>query len=292
VKFYVPSDAAAVTDAAALAQAGKAPDWHCSYCGGDNPSDAKFCGGCGGGSDGTEPRRKVQDIRDAPAQPAQPAAAAAPRSKKWLFAVLGALAVIGVGLWFFFFRTHAETLKVTGHTWERTIEVEKFGPVTEEAWEGEVPVGGRELSRREEVYKTEKVQVGTETVKVGQRDLGNGYFEDIMEDRPVYKDNPIYRDKVRYEIERWKRERTLKQEGKDLAPRWPEVKLGPKEREGPRKQLLKVLFQSKDGDARDWEAKDEAGWTFYQEGKSYKASVRASGGIAELEGPTESPKQP
>ncbi|NMB75446.1 MAG: hypothetical protein GYA21_10010 [Myxococcales bacterium] len=288
VKFYLPPDAAEVTDTAALERAKKGPDWRCGYCGDDNPADAKFCGGCGAGSDGSEGKRAVREIRDQP--PAAPKPVTPPGGKKKILGiVLGVVALVLGGLWFFVFRTHNEDLTVTGHSWERVVEVEKFKTVTEEAWEGEVPAGGREVSRSREVFRTEKVQTGTERVKVGTRDLGNGYFEDVFEDRPVYRDNPVYRDKIRFLIERWKKDRDLSASAKDLAPRWPEVKLAEKEREGRRHEIFRVHLRDKEGKERVFQASDEARWRTYQPGQSYRATVRASGEVVDLALPSESP---
>jgi hypothetical protein len=288
VKFYLPPDAAEVTDAEALGRARLGPDWRCGYCGNDNPADAKFCGGCGAGSDGSEGKRKVSEIRDAAPAPVPPPGKPG-GGKKTLGIVLGIVAAVIGGLWFFVFRTHSEELTVTGHAWERSIEIEKYRTVTEEAWEGEVPAGGREVSRSREVYRTEKVQTGTERVKVGARDLGNGYFEDVFEDRPVYRDNPVYRDKIRFLIERWKKDREPSASGRDQNPRWPDVALGDKEREGSRREKYRVLLKDAQGREREFVAPDEALWKTYQPGKSYRATVRASGEVVELAKPAERP---
>jgi predicted nucleic acid-binding Zn ribbon protein len=292
VKLYVPPDAAEVTDQKALEAAKKGPDWHCSFCGGDNPAEAKFCPNCGGGADGTEPKRKVQVVPEGGAQPAPKPVAAPAAAKgrgKWWLWLLPVLALIGGALWFFVFRTHEETLKVTGRTWERTIAVEKFKTVEEERWEDQVPAGARVLSRHEEVHHKDKIQVGTQKIKTGSRDLGNGYFEDVFEDRPIYEEKPVYKDKVRYLIDRWVVDRTLKESGKDLQPRWPAVQLVGQEREGARAETYQIFFVSKDGEKREWDTKVQKDWEFYQDGQSYKASVRASGGIADLEKPAEKP---
>ncbi|MHC4777629.1 MAG: zinc ribbon domain-containing protein [Planctomycetota bacterium] len=286
VEFYLPEDAEAITDEAVLEKAGKAPDWHCTYCGGDNPADAKFCVNCGAGVDGTEPSRQVKDILDAPEKPVEEKPSPG-MSKGLLFGLLGGgallLAVGAFLVWFFVLRTHEELLEVTAHRWERTIAVERFKTVIEEAWEGSVPTGGREISRSKEVYRTEKIQVGTKRVKVGKRDKGNGYFEDIYEDRPQYKEKKIYRDKVRYHIERWKHERTEKASGDDFQPRWPEVRLRGKERKSKSTERLKVLLVSPEGKSREWIAKNETEWKGFEKGSKYKAKVRASGGVVALE---------
>jgi len=287
VRFYVPEGAAEVTDQAELARARAAPDWHCGFCGADNPAGQTKCKGCGGGQDGSAGARQVKVIPDPPARPAP--APAARRGKGPLLIALGVLVAIALGVWFFFFRTHEETLRVSGHQWERTIAVERFQWVREEAWQAEVPTGARVLGSRQEVHHKDRVQKGTERVKVGQKDLGNGYFEDVYEDRPVYEEQPVYATKVSYEVERWKHERAERAAGTDLEPQWPPVTLREKEREGGRKEVLKVLLEGPEGETREWTAPDLQRWRFYEPGRSYTAAVTATGSVSELQPPAERP---
>ncbi|HOX46175.1 MAG TPA: hypothetical protein PK668_21405 [Myxococcota bacterium] len=287
VQFYVPEGAAEVTDQAALQKARAAPDWHCGFCGADNPAALTKCKGCGGAQDAAAGARQVRVV---PNQPVKPAPAPAPRRGKGpLFIILGVLLAIALGVWFFFFRTHAETLQVSGHQWERTIEVERHQWVREEAWQAEVPSGARVLGSRQEVHHKDRVQQGTERVKTGQKDLGNGYFEDVYEDRPIYEERPVYATKVSYEVERWKHERTERAAGTDFNPQWPPVTLREKEREAGRKEVLKVLLKSPDGDTREWVAPDAQRWQFYKAGQSYTAEVTATGSVSSLQAPAEKP---
>ena len=288
VEFYLPQDAEEITDAELLEEAGKAPDWHCTYCGGDNPAQAKFCVNCGGGVDGSEPSRKVKDILDEAEKPPEPEPSK-PMSKGLLFAILGGAGLVVLAgaflLWFFVLRTHEELLEVTDHSWHRTIQIERYKTVTEEAWEGSVPMGGREISRSKQVFATEKIKTGTKRVKVGKRDMGNGYFKDIYEDKPVYKEKKIYKNKISYHIERWKHERTEKASGTDYEPRWPEVRLRNKEREGLRKEILTVFLVAPDGQKREWVAKTEEEWVSFRKGSKWKGTVRANGSVVSLEPP-------
>jgi hypothetical protein len=212
-------------------------------------------------------------------------------------------------------RPRERVLTVTGHRWERTVAVEELRTVTEEGWEGELPAGARSLSSRREVHHTNRVQIGTETrtrtvservqtgterVKVGSRDLGNGYFEDVYEDRPVYEDrdhqetykepvyreDPVYRLKHRYEIDKWVPAREAKAGASDLSPVWPDSQLGLKQREGQRTEVYEVLFVDREGDRRVYRARDELEWKSFQPGTSYRAKVRSGGEVAEILGPS------
>jgi hypothetical protein len=288
VQFYLPEGAQEVTDQAVLERARGAPDWHCGFCGADNPAGSTRCKGCGGGQDGADGQRQVKVIPDARPAPA-PRSASAPRRKGVLWVVLGVLLAMGLGIWFFFFRTHEEKLVVGGHQWESTIDVERLQWVREEAWEGEVPGGARVLGSRQEVHHQDRIQTGTQRVKTGQKDLGNGFFEDVYEDRPVYVERPVYRSKVSYEVERWKVDRTERAQGTDLEPRWPSVSLREKEREAARKQVLKVLLRTPEGESREWLAADVERWRFYKPGQAYSAKVTRTGSVSELQPPAERP---
>ncbi|MBI5368122.1 MAG: hypothetical protein HZA54_13865 [Planctomycetes bacterium] len=78
VEFYLPEDAAEVTDAAGLAAATAGADWTCGSCAGDNRAGDGFCGNCGAPRDGGA-ARPVYDvpIADAGLPAGRPASGAA-----------------------------------------------------------------------------------------------------------------------------------------------------------------------------------------------------------------------
>jgi zinc finger protein len=318
VKLYLPDDAVEVTDAAALARAQAGADWICAYCGADNPAGDPFCSGCGAPSEGTKTREVVVHRFDAPPVPPPPAAAppakaSSPRLKRGCG--LGCLGgVLLLALLVFLGRPREQDLTVTGFHWTRTIAVEELRPVTETAWEGEVPNAARLLdggssevhhvdriqidTRTKTRTVSERVQTGTERVKVGTRDLGNGYFEDVYEDRPVYeersreetyeepvyRDRPVYRKRFRYEIEKWVRDREARAAGEDRSPAWPNPALGPKKRAGNRTEVYEVLFHASDGETFRFRAPNEQVWKSFEEGRTYRGKVKSDGVVVEIEG--------
>lgn len=319
VPFYLPQDAPEVTEAKALERAKAGPDWTCSFCEADNPSTNAFCSSCGASREGASARQVIEHRKDAAPPPAAPLAAppppapANPKLKRGCQIGCLGLAVLLVFFWFLG-RPKETTLTVAGHRWERTVAVEELRTVVEEGWEGELPAGARSLSSSREVHHhnrvrigtetrtrtvTDRVQTGTERVKVGERDLGNGYFEDIYEDRPVYeerereetyeepvfREDPVYRVKHRYEVEKWLSDREERAEGQGLAPRWPAIGLGANRREGKRTEVYEVLFEDRDGAGRVYRARDEVEWRGFEPGTSYRAKVRSNGEIVEILGP-------
>jgi hypothetical protein len=136
---------------------------------------------------------------------------------------------------------------------------------------------------------------------VGTRDLGNGYFEDVYEDRPVYQDrsheesyeepvyreDPVYAVKVRYEIEKWLSEREEKAAGQDHAASWPEERLADQERSGARKESYEVHFRDEKGKPCVWRTTDEAEWRRFEPGGAYRAEVKPGGEVNRILGPPE-----
>ena len=325
VRFYLPEDAREVTEAAELARAQAGPDWICPYCEGDNPGGNAFCSGCGAPRDGAASRQVVEHRDGAPPPAPPPLPQPAPQQiiskapgggalkKGCGIGCLGLLLV--VGLFWFLGRPREATLTVDGFSWERSVQVEALRTVTEEAWEGELPAGARILSTSRQVHHTnrvqigterksrtvsERVQVGTERVKVGTRDLGNGYFEDVYEDRPVYEDrsheetyeepvyrqDPVYAVKVRYEIDKWLQERTEKAAGQDRSALWPDVsRLAGQERPGARTESYEVRFRDEKGKPCVLRTQSEAEWRRFEPGGSYRAEVRPGGEVTRILGP-------
>ena len=206
-------------------------------------------------------------------------------------------------------------LTATGFAWERTASIDALVTETEEAWQDAVPEAARILDLHQEQRTvnrvkigsetrtrtvTEKVQVGTEKVKVGVRDLGNGYFEDLYEERPVYEnverqeeyEEPMYRGdpvfdiRVRYEIDRWKPRREIRHEGQGQPAGWREPDLAPDEWLRQVKGKYTAYFRGPKGKTFQWETHDENAWRELQEGTVYRAKAYVnSGRVTKIHGP-------
>ena len=165
----------------------------------------------------------------------------------------------------FAFMPKTKNFTLTGHYWERNINIESYETVNESDWY--VPDGGRVQYTREEIKDYEPVLDHYETitktrrVKVGSHieyiDNGDGSFdektvddygdEEYTEQEPVYKDEPIYATKYYYEIERWIPKRTVSTNGYDHNPIWGEVVLADNEREINRGSKYYVFGYYKQG---------------------------------------------
>ena len=63
------------------------------------------------------------------------------------------------------------------------------------------------------------------------------------EERPVYRNEPVFDTKYYYEIDRYVPSRTVRSSGAEDEPYWGDVDLGPKEREGDRKETYSFAFE-------------------------------------------------
>lgn len=297
VQFLYEEDGQVVTDAAERAKATAGPDWICAFCGNSNAFDRPTCQSCSAarsegtlrqvkeatvkGGEGLAKRQVSPHATVAPDVRIEPVKAPLPLWFKagCVIAVLGLLALVGLQSLSF-----EDTMTVVGKEWRRAIQVMQYQTCREGGWRGELPAGAREIRRQEKIrsYRdvligyqtveetyTERQQVGTRKVKKGVRDLGNGRFEEIWDDEPIYRDvqktrtvqkpqyrkEPVYDTWIEFDIDRWKDIGPAVAQGTTDEPRWPETGAAAhprdivgEKREGAREESYKVTFKSdKDG---------------------------------------------
>jgi hypothetical protein len=316
IRFYLPDDAPELTDPSLLSRARAGADWVCEHCAASACAVDEACPGCGAPR-GSSPAQRVTDydLAAVPRSGAEPerramAAAALPatsprRGGSWL--KRGAVAML-VLLGWCFFRSKEVTATVAEKAWERSLEVEAYRTVRESDWS--VPTGGRTVrsyravqSHRQELdhYETrtrtvtDRVQVGTRSYVCGQRDLGNGNFEDRTctepeyESRsrtesyqePIYRQVPIYATKYDFDIERWVTDTVLVSRGEaddatDAdAPAWPQPRMTGQRREGERKETYTLVFRD-DRDRTYTREVPLAQYQAYRVGAPVEITVRGS----------------
>ncbi len=159
------------------------------------------------------------------------------------------------------------TITVEEMSWQRTIAIEKYDWVDESGWS--LPYGAKlertaqEISSYIQVIdhyetKTRQVIIGYEDKVTGYKDLGNGYFEEIITqvpvygeeeyEEPVYRSQPVYQTKYYYEIQKWIHGRSVTTKGTDLTPYWGEVVLGKNERQGTSSETYTIVGVKEDGE--------------------------------------------
>jgi hypothetical protein len=171
-------------------------------------------------------------------------------------------------------------LAVTGHAWQRSIEIERYGKYTDSAWCDAVPAGAREVSRRREQRSTKQVQDGEEC-STRKKDNGDGTFKQVRECKPKYKDAPVYADKCTYEAEAWKTDRWVDAKGSNVkeTPAWPKVSLTRTgtclgcEREGERKEQYTVRFSNAADKKEHTCDLPQAKWQTFPVGAHYEGQI-------------------
>ena len=169
-------------------------------------------------------------------------------------------------------------IEVAGHAWERSVQIEQFGPKQDAAWCDQMPSDAYAVSRREEVRDHDEVPDG-QTCTTKRRDNGDGTYTEYQDCKPKTKRVPVYDSKCSFTVDRWQPSRKPTVGGDlDDARAWPEVKLSKTgecvgcEREGRKAQTYTVRYTSVDGDTFtcDW---PEAKWAGLQVGSRWTGKV-------------------
>ena len=309
IRFYLPDDAAEVTDSERLAEARAGADWICEHCGVSARATMARCPGCGAAR-GSSPSQQTHEHRlDEPADEAPRALAGAlpPKKRRGWKGPAALVAIVGGLVWWN--QPVDVTATVAAKDWSRAIEVQEYRTVQEEDWS--IPQGGRQKRSFRAIrdyrqvldhYETktrevsERVQTGTRTYTCGQRDMGNGYFEDVTctepeyttnyrtetYQDPVYRQEPIYDTKYAYEIEKWVPDDTAWARGDgSKEPAWPTVSIGRNEREGVRIQRYVLRFSDDDGKTYEEEVTAEQ-FARYRQGQEVRLRKKRGGGEVQI----------
>lgn len=241
--------------------ASRNPDWYCSFCNSLNHDNAQTCGNCGATRIDSEAnyfdrlkKRKEAEAAELAAQGKVPTAK--PKSRLLLILAVIVLLVVGAVVWLNGNKT-AGDLKVTALSWTRVIHVERY--VEESDWT--LPNGADKYDEKIETrmvpetrYRTERVQ----RTKYNQvldhyetyytyNDLGNGKFEEVAHERPVYRNEPetywedvtipytvdVPRNQTKYYYRIWRVDSSLDliATGNSHDTAWPIINLGENQRE-------------------------------------------------------------
>lgn len=306
VQFYLPTDADIVRDEARKREALAGVDWICGHCRAQNKAKDTTCYSCGNPRDGLssdvdletktydskDVPRQTQKRREAPDYPAvaKPRKSRAGRTMLIIFVLLAA----------FFTLTQLPKsieVEVTGFQWERSLQMEHYQEVADEAWD--LPSGAYHVRRQKAIhhydqvfshnetyYENVRVRVGEERYVCGKIDMGNGYFKDRYcmrpiydtrrekRTRPVYDRVPVYRTKYYFDIMRWveRRDHLLRTSGRDHSPVWPQKQYADSEnwRKGKRQGRYYVIVRTPDGEAHKEELKED-NWRSLSEGQKLPA---------------------
>ena len=317
VQFEQRAEEKLLTDAAAIAKAKAGPDIHCPYCAARNPAGAKFCGTCGGDLAGGQARARGAVLgahRSGPAAKvkcpacgtenpadagrcsncgaplpaarrpeAAPPTSASP-SRRFPIPVLavGAVCLLlgALGLFLLVGRGKSALASVGSVHWERSVELEVYGPVEREGWRDEIPAGATRGACRLE-YRTSQdrpAPVATEVCGTPYTvDEGSGYGEVVQD--CVYE---VYEDRCTYVVEDWSVVETLTAEGDSLDPTWPRATLSATQRFGQQTETYSVSLVSGDR-TFTYRPETETAFLEFQPGSQWTIEVNALGGILAIE---------
>lgn len=231
--------------------------------------------------------------------------------KKYIFAGIVIIAVI-IGL-VLLITPKERILTVESFSWKRIMYIDEYKTVSESDWQ--MPSEGRLRYTRSEIRSYEHKLTGykTETYTQqeidhyeqyvsGYRDLGNGYFQEIMSSRPVYKsvtktrevpqytDVPIYDTKYYYYIDKWVSDHTVTTSGADKNPYWgqepPPSSTPPAigdERVSSRTEHYYFVGTIVDSDKSQNYAISYADWIRLQDGDTVRCNVYITGKVELLD---------
>ena len=274
---YFPSDAekVAVEDHQYVGA-----DVHCPACHAPMSAAAKHCAQCGSP---LVQASEVLRIQEPGAPGTGKARKEKRRSRKGLVVgiVLGGIglliaAVIALALW-----TEEKQLQAIGHTWQREIKIEAFGPKAESEWCSAMPSDAYAISRSREVRSYNAVKTG-ESCATRRVDNGDGTYSERQECTPEYRQEPVYDDKCSYTVDRWVYARSETAAGAGLAapPAWPKYALRAvgtsigSEREGQRVETYTVLFSDAADTAKTLTCDlPEGSWRAIPNGSSWRAEA-------------------
>ncbi len=325
-KFYMPGKITYVAEEEA-SKINCNPDWICPYCNSLNSASYTTCQSCGSertfenldyftnkkskecedSNDTYEGKTELSEsftekFKQEPSRVASRCMGFIEDRWKQILIIFSIVAVI-IGL-IYIFIPNSQEITINSFSWERSIEIEKYQTVDESGWS--LPEGAQLHNSKLEIYTYEQVldyyetkskQVakqrisGYEEYVVGYRDLGNGYFEEITSQKPiyetyyeteyyqepVYRSEPVYKTKYYYEIDKWLYDRTLRTSGDDKTPYWEEVStLKEDERVSNKKEKYYVNGITQKGNEKQISIPYEE-WTDLKVGETIKINVSIFG---------------
>ncbi len=318
VKFQKADEEKILTDADEVQKAKSGPDIHCGYCGARNPAGTKICSQCGGDLSAGKTRDSGQivaafkpgdapDIKCPNCSTVNPASAqtcrkcgaslakekpvmqspSKPGKRKVNPVLLIFFALFGLGLCILLVSLISKGLqkdtlagRVQTVMWQRTIEVEEFGPVRKENWKSDIPVNARNISCEERYHHTQKEVTEGAVPICGTRyivDQGSGYAE-VVEDCEY----AVYLDYCEYLVDDWHTVDTLSTQGYDTNPAWPNPVLENNQRLGPGTEKYRITYDVA-GKSYTYSTNNESIFVQSYPGSRWNLTINGFGNVVKVE---------
>jgi hypothetical protein len=182
---------------------------------------------------------------------------------------------------FIFTRGSSETLALVQDVeWTYEIEIQEFGPVTDENWRDKVPSGAQLGSCRPKARGVQDEPAPNATEVCGTpyvEDTGTGQGK-VVQDCEYH----VYEDWCEYTVDEWRSVGKETANGRDLNPTWPALNLRPNQREGERLEEYKVVFDD-DGKTYVFHPSDLQGFRRFAVGSRWKVETNVLGGVTSVE---------
>jgi ribosomal protein L40E len=284
VQFEQASQDELLKDEQEIRKAKSGADIHCPYCGTRNPAGAKTCSQCMGDLSGGSQRKSGEVIgayrkekaaalacsacgalndADAPkckqcgaplGEKSKPKPTSTERQPLSRQAKIG-LAVLGLvlagGMCFLFsrvFKTSTLSGTVQEVNWQRSVMVEQYQMIKQEAWWDEVPEGAESIVCEESYRYTSSEAVENSIEVCGTPysvDQGSGYAEVVQDCE--YR---VYDDYCSYQVGGWAALDELSLTGSNLQAEWPSVAISENQRTGESTESYVIIFSSETGEKR------------------------------------------
>ena len=261
-------------------------DWVCAACDTPNAKATSFCVSCGAPADDNKVKSVAtlgtveagQSGKEPP--PPEPPE---PEKKSGCFVLsIGCvpLLFIGIMLLMTFFClntlwTSDTKVTVTGHQWERSVEVETFREKSESKWCDEMPSDALSISRIDKKKSTKKVPDGEDCKTVNQ-DNGDGTMTQKQKCTTRYRDQPVMAKFCNYKVKKWVQSDQISVSGDLSTPlAWPQPTVSRCQelgctRIGKKHETYTVNFVDSDGAKQSCELKEER-WKSMADGSSWTA---------------------
>jgi hypothetical protein len=209
-----------------------------------------------------------------------------PPKKNWKWPVIGGvIGITAIALLVGLFWKKEVSADLTGHQWERIINIDKYGPVSHSAWCDSMPFGAYGVSRSREVRSTKQVPDGEEC-STRKTDRGDGTFKSKKECHTKYRSENVYDEKCHFLVNEWSHSRTEKSgEKRKSAQRfWPPDRISRTgqclgcEREANRKETLNLLFHSSENKDFVCDVKEDV-WMGAEMGSAWSIKVSVLGSV-------------
>ena len=196
--------------------------------------------------------------------------------------------IVGAAVLVTIFWTKSAEVLVTGHRWERSIEIQVYQAINESSWCDQVPAEAYDMRQEQRQRGTKQVQDGEDCSDVN---FNNGDNTVRQEQRcePRYRSEPTYDTYCNYTVNRWTNQGWNNTQGNstDPAPSWPQISVTGCEslnctRQGKQRSLNVLIYQiTSDGTIQPTKHEcnyKESVWRNITVGTRHEAQFRVVGG--------------